>query len=124
MSTPLATEHPRDTQHDRLWEYRVKIRALSLLIEGKTISTADLHSVGEPSHPNKWGTIFKTSELRDYVECAGYGRSKLASRKGGASYLWRLNPEKRSQAGLAKLKLQDAYLQLIEDIKEAEGALF
>ncbi|WP_237693151.1 hypothetical protein [Rothia nasimurium] len=121
MATPMVTV----TAEEITWRHRAAVRALTLLTEGKEhISADDLHAVGEPPHPNMWGTLFRDNPLRAHLEFAGAFPSHRPERKAGLIRAWRLRPGHQTQA----LETITALKQAIEDEyqlqRELRGELF
>lgn len=121
MATPMVTV----TAEEITWRHRAAVRALTLLTEGKEhISADDLHTVGEPPHPNMWGTLFQTRSLTQHLEFAGAFPSRRRERKAGLTRAWRLRPGHQAKA----LETITALNQAIEDEyqlqRELNGELF
>lgn len=117
MSTPLALATPEELT----WKNRAICKILELLLaEGKpSISADDLHGIGEPTHPNQWGTIFKAKELRGIITQASYTTSRRPQRKRGVIRTWKLRPG----ATAAAHQVWDTHLKQIQAALEAEAAI-
>lgn len=122
MATPMATVTATETT----WKQRAAVLALTLLTEDpqRQISADDLHTVGEPPHPNLWGTLFRSNPLKQHIEFAGAYPSQRPERRAGLNRTWRLRPGHQAKA----LETITALNQAIEDEyqlqRELNGELF
>lgn len=122
MATALALA-PAD---ELTWKKRAAVQALTLLTTGgkTTISADDLHTIGEPPHPNLWGSLFRSKELRPFVTHSSYTTSNRELRRSGVIRTWALKPGTKPQALAAIEQLTKAIAQEKELERELNGELF
>jgi hypothetical protein len=58
-----------------------------------TADTLRARGVGEPPHPNQWGSVFGTASRRGIITKADYSSSTRKSRHGGFLHAWRGVPD-------------------------------
>lgn len=121
MATPMVTV----TAEEITWRHRAAVRALTLLTQGQEhISADDLHTVGEPPHPNMWGTLFQIRALKQHLEFAGAFPSQRPERKNGLTRAWRLRPGHQTQALETITTLKQAIEDEYQLQRELKGELF
>lgn len=104
---PLAP----DTQ--TLWRARVQVAILEDLTRTGTCVADNLHRVGEPNNPRRWGGVFSDPVVRPLMRHAGYIRSTRRERHSGPVGMWALRPG-MEQAARDKLEASRAVLDHLE----------
>lgn len=122
MATPMATVTAAETT----WKQRATVLALTLLTEDpqRQISADDLHTVGEPPHPNLWGTLFRSKPLKEHIEFAGAYPSQRPERRAGLNRTWRLRPGHQTQAQKTISELKERIEAEYQLQRELNGELF
>ncbi|WP_237220424.1 hypothetical protein [Rothia nasimurium] len=121
----MATSMVTVTAEEITWKQRAALHALTLLTEGREyISADDLHTVGEPPHPNMWGSLFQVRALKQHLEFAGAFPSRRPERKAGLTRAWRLRPGHQGQALETMTALKQAIEGEYQLQRELRGELF
>lgn len=122
MATPMVTA----TADEITWKQRATVLALTLLTEDtqRQISADDLHEVGEPPHPNLWGTLFRSNPLKQHIEFAGAYPSQRPERRAGLNRTWRLRPGHQAQAQKTISDLKESIETEYQLHREMNGELF
>lgn len=83
---PMALEDPA-------WAEKVLAVIETYAAHGRRFTADDLHAVvGEPPHPNHWGTIFHVAKARGWIVRDGYRTSRRPARKHSVLAVWAPNP--------------------------------
>lgn len=88
MSTPLALETDPDVWRDSVLDLiDAKCR------RGERFTSDDLHEVGEPPHPNAWGSVIRTAKGRRMIRPVMTAYTRRRAGHGRLVHTWEPNPE-------------------------------
>lgn len=96
--TPAPLPKPVAPDALTLWAARARVAVLEDLTTTGTCTADNLHRVGEPASPRRWGAVFTDPAVRPLMRHAGYTRSTRRERHGGPVGVWALRPGMEQEA--------------------------
>lgn len=96
--TPDSPPKPVAPDALTLWAARARVAVLEDLTSTGTCVADNLHRIGEPANPRRWGGVFSDPVVRPLMRHAGYTRSTRRQRHGGPVGVWALLPGMEQEA--------------------------